>query len=92
VHHSFSKLKRILLLVIIKTKALEIDKIHLKMHLNIFVSNVFSTLKIMNFENVFVTKVINFCIIQNMNALYINDINQDIVKSNYIQNTNVNWV
>jgi hypothetical protein len=27
-----------------------------------------------------------------MNALYINDINQDIVKSNYIQNTNVNWV
>jgi hypothetical protein len=30
------------------------------MHLNIFVSNVFLTLKIMNFENVALTKVIHF--------------------------------
>ncbi len=55
----------------IKKKALEIDKIHFKTHLNIFVSNVYLTLKIMNFENVSLTKVIHFCIIQNMNALYI---------------------
>jgi len=34
----------------IKIKALEIDKLHLKMNLNIFVSNVLLTLKIMNFE------------------------------------------
>jgi hypothetical protein len=46
----------------------------------------------MNFENVFLTKIIHFYIIQNMNALYINDINQDIFKSNYIQNTTINWV
>ncbi len=64
----------------IKTKALEIDKILFKTHLNIFVSNMFLTLKIMNFENVSLTEVIHFCIIQNMNALYINDIDQDIVE------------
>jgi len=34
----------------IKIKAFEIDKLHLKMNLNIFVSNVLLTLKIMNFE------------------------------------------
>jgi hypothetical protein len=39
--------------MIIKAKALEIGKIHFKTHLNIFVSKVFLTLKIMNFENVF---------------------------------------
>jgi hypothetical protein len=60
VHHFFSKLKRILTLMIIKKKSLEINKIHFKMHLNIFVSNVFLTLKIMNFENVPLTKVIHF--------------------------------
>jgi len=37
----------------IKTKAPETGKIHFETHLNIFVSNVFLTLKIMNFKNVF---------------------------------------
>jgi len=52
--------------MIIKAKAFEIGKIHLKTHLKIFVSNVFLTVKIMNFENVFLTKVIHLkcgCII-----------------------------
>jgi len=62
VHHSFSKLKRILTLMIIK-KTLEIGKIHLKTHLNIFVSTVFLILKIMKFENVFLMKFIHFYVI-----------------------------
>jgi hypothetical protein len=60
VQHSFSKLKRILTLMIMKEKLLEINKFHFKTHLNIFVSNVFLTLKIMNFENVSLAKVIHF--------------------------------
>jgi hypothetical protein len=68
VHHSFSKLERILLLIIRKTKALEIVEIHVKTHLNTFVSNMFLILKIMNFENVFSTKVIHFDVIQNLAA------------------------
>jgi hypothetical protein len=52
----------ILILMNIKAKAYEIHKILLKTHLNIFISsNVFLTLKIMNFENVSLTKVIHFC-------------------------------
>jgi hypothetical protein len=58
VHHSFSKLE-----MSIKAKALEINKIHLKTNLNIFVSNVLLALKIMNFGNVFLTKVIHFFVI-----------------------------
>jgi hypothetical protein len=53
VHHSFSKLEMILVVMSTKAKALEINKIHLKTYLNIFVSNVLLALKIMNFENVF---------------------------------------
>jgi hypothetical protein len=60
VHHSFSILERILTLMIIKEKSLKINKIHFKTHLNIFVSNLFLTLKIMNFENVSLTNVIHF--------------------------------
>ncbi len=44
-------------------KKLEIGKIHFKTHLNLFVSNVFLTLKIINFENVFLIKVIHFYVI-----------------------------
>jgi hypothetical protein len=50
----------ILVVMSIKAKALEINKIHLKTCLNIFVSNVLLTLKIMNFGNVFLTKNIHF--------------------------------
>ncbi len=49
-HHKFSKLKRTSTLKIIKVKALEIGKLHFKIHLNIFVSNVFLTLKIVNLK------------------------------------------
>jgi hypothetical protein len=50
VHHNFSKLKKTLTLMIIKIKALEIGKLHFKMDMNIFVSNMHLTLKIMNFK------------------------------------------
>jgi len=40
---------------------------------------------------VFLTKVIHFCVIQSVDALYINDIDQDIIKSNYIQNITINF-
>ncbi len=39
----------------------------------------------------FLTKVIHFCVIQSVDALYINDIDQDIIKSNYIQNITINF-
>jgi hypothetical protein len=67
-HHSFSKLERTLILVIRKTKALEIGEIHVKTPFNTFVSNIFLILKIMNFENMFSTKVIHFDVIQNLDA------------------------
>jgi hypothetical protein len=70
VNHSFSKLKRILILMIIKEKELEINKFILKTHLNIFVSNLFLTMKIMNFEILSLTKVIHFFVIYSMHALY----------------------
>ncbi len=63
-HHSFSKLERILILIIRKTKALEVGQIHFKTHLNTFVSNMFFILKIMSFENVFSTKVTHFDVIK----------------------------
>jgi len=72
VHHSFSKLEMILILIIIKEKSFEIGKIHFKTHLNMVVSNVFFTLKIMIFEIVSLTKCYLFlcylkcgCIIYN---------------------------
>jgi hypothetical protein len=49
VHHSSSKLKRTLMLMIRKPKALGMGEFHLKTHLNTFASNVFLTLKTMNF-------------------------------------------
>jgi hypothetical protein len=49
--------------MITKEKTLEIDNIHLKTHLNIFVSNMLLILKILNFENVCLTKVILFCVV-----------------------------
>jgi hypothetical protein len=67
VHNSFSKLERILILIIRK-KILEVGEIHFKTHLNTFVSNMFLILKIMNFENVFSTKVIHFDVIQSLDA------------------------
>ncbi len=56
--------------MIIKEKELEINKFILKTHLNIFVSNLFLTMKIMNFEILSLTKVIHFFVIYSMHALY----------------------
>jgi len=39
-----------------------------EIHLNAFVSNILLTLKILNFENVSLTKVIHFYVIQSMDA------------------------
>jgi hypothetical protein len=58
VHLSFSKLERILTLMIIKTKTFGIDKIQFKTYLNIIVSNVFLALKIISFKNMYLAKVI----------------------------------
>jgi hypothetical protein len=66
-----SKLKGILTMMIIKTKALEIGKIHFETHLNIFVSNVFLTLKIMNFENEFLKKLFILCYLKHGCIIYI---------------------
>jgi len=51
IHHSFSKLERIFIIIIFKN-TLEIGEIDFKAHLSKFFSNVFLTLKIMNFKNV----------------------------------------
>jgi len=68
VDHSFLKLERILTLRIIRTKGLELIKIVFITHLNTFGSKVFLTLKIMNFENVTLTKVVHIYVIEDMNA------------------------
>jgi len=79
--------------MIIKTKALEIGKFYFKTHLNIYVSISFQMFfwpwKSWIKKIVSLKKVIHFCVVY---ALYINDIDQDMVKSNYIQNIIVNWV
>jgi hypothetical protein len=48
-----------------KSKKIEIGEIHFY---NIFGFNVLLALKIMNFENVTLTKIIHFYVIKNMNA------------------------
>jgi hypothetical protein len=57
VHHSFWKLERILTLMIRKAKVFEVMNLFFVTHLNTFGSQVFLTLKIMDFENVALTKV-----------------------------------
>ncbi len=51
-----------------KEKGLEFMKIVFITHLNTFGSKVFLTLKIMDFENVTLTKVIRIYVIRGMNA------------------------
>jgi hypothetical protein len=51
-----------------KAKGLELMKIVFITHLNTFGSKVFLTLKIMDFENVALTKVIHIYVIKGMNA------------------------
>jgi hypothetical protein len=53
------KIKRILTLMIKKTKGLEMMKFDFITHLNTFGSKVFLSLKIMDFQNVFLIKVVH---------------------------------
>jgi len=69
-HHSFWKLKRILTLMIRMAKWFELMKIVLVTNLSTFGSKVLLTLKNMNFENVFLTKVVHVYVIECMNAYY----------------------
>ncbi len=51
-----------------KEKIFELMKIVFITHLNTFGSKVFLTLKIMDFENVVLTKVIHIYVMEGMNA------------------------
>jgi hypothetical protein len=51
-----------------KTKGFELMKIVFITNLNTFDSNVFLTLKIMDFENVNLIKVVHIYVIKDMNA------------------------
>jgi hypothetical protein len=55
----FLKLERILTLMIRMAKGLELMKIAFIIHLNIFGSKMFLTMKIMDFENVALTTVVH---------------------------------
>jgi len=66
-HHSLH-LPMILTLIIRRAKGLESMKIIFITDLNTFGSNVFLTLKIMNFENVALTKFVHIYVIEGMNA------------------------
>jgi len=60
-----------------KKKSLEIGEIHLKKHLNAFGSNILLIMKIMNFENVSLTK--NFIFMSFKTLMHnINDIDWDV--------------
>ncbi len=67
-HNSFLKLKRILTLIIRKAKELELMKLFFITNLNTFGSKMISTLKLMEFENVPLTKVVHVYVIEGMNA------------------------
>jgi hypothetical protein len=54
--------------MITRAKGLELMKIIFITHLSIFGSKVFLTLKIMDFENVALTKVVHISVIEGMNA------------------------
>ncbi len=51
-----------------REKRLHLMKINFITNLSTFGSNVFLTLKIMNFENVILTKVVHIYVIRDMNA------------------------
>jgi hypothetical protein len=68
VHHFFFKLERILRLITRKAKGVELMKLVSIMHLSTFGSKVLLPLKIMNFENVALTKVVHIYVIEGMNT------------------------
>ncbi len=55
-------------MIIIKEKGLELMKTFFIINLSTFGSKVFLTLKIMDFENVILTKVVHVYVIEGMNA------------------------
>ncbi len=61
-------------MIIIKAKGLELMKIVYTTKLSTFGLIVLLTLKIMDFENVALTKVVHIYVIEGTNALYIYDI------------------
>jgi len=61
-------LERILTLTIRREKRFEVMKIGFITNLNTFGSKVFLTLKIVDFENMFLTKVVHVYVIEDMNA------------------------
>jgi hypothetical protein len=61
-------LERILTLMIIRAKRLELMKIVFITHLSTFGSKVLLTLKIMDFENVALIKVVHIYVIEVMSA------------------------
>jgi hypothetical protein len=61
-------LERISTLTIRKAKGLELMKFVFITHVNAFGSKVFLTLKIMDFENVALTKVVHIYVLMGMNA------------------------
>jgi len=67
VHHSFSKLERILLMII-STKGLELMKVIFVVNMSTFGSNVLLTLKPMDVENVALTKIIHIYVIKGMHT------------------------
>jgi hypothetical protein len=69
VHHSFFKLERILTFIIKNAQGFEVMKIVFITNLSTFGSKVFLTLKITNFENVSLTKVIHVHVIEGMNCI-----------------------
>jgi hypothetical protein len=64
----FLKLERILTFMIKKAQGLELMKFCFITNLSTFGSKVLSTLKIMDFENILLTKVIHVYVIESMNA------------------------
>ncbi len=68
VHNYFQKFQRILTLMMRRAKRLELMKIVFTTNLNTFGSKVFLTLKIMDFENVFLIKVIHVYVIKGLNS------------------------
>jgi hypothetical protein len=62
----FENWRGFLKLIIKRGKGLELMKIMFITHLSTFGSKVFLTLKIMDFENVFLTKVVHIYVIESM--------------------------
>jgi hypothetical protein len=63
VHHYYKKLKRILTLMIRRAKGFELMKNVFIIDLNTFGLNMFLTLKMIDFENVALTKIVHIYVI-----------------------------